>query len=120
MRKLPVIGFVLVVVLFFACTKKTPEEVVKRYYTHFFKGEYDKLQDFVVEEQREGFALMNELIPPKEREKSAREKVEVSNVKCKILSDTVAICSCLLKVGKKEAKNENIRLRKVGKSWLVD
>ena len=109
-----------VVLLLSSCLKKAPEEVVKKYYTYFYKGEYNRLQDYVVEEQRPYYVLMNELISAKEREKIANEKVEVSNIKCKILSDTVAICSCLLKVGKREPQSETIRLKKVAKTWLVD
>jgi hypothetical protein len=113
-------GLVLLVGAFAACTNEDPENVVAKYYAHFYKGEYDKLQHYVVEEQRPFYALMNDLITAKEKEKNAQEKVVISDVKCKIFSDTIAECSCQLKIGNREPQNEAIQLKKVDKIWLVE
>ena len=108
---------VLVVIVFFACTKKGPEDVAAKYYTHFYKGEFDKIQNYVLEEHRSFYGLMQEILSSAEGERED-VKVEVLNVECKV-SDTVAICSCLLKVDA-ETQTDELKLKKVGEHWLVD
>jgi hypothetical protein len=114
------IGIVLVVVLFSSCMKKGPEEVAKKYYTHFYKGEYDKVQHYVLAEHRSFYALMQQVVSAEGKKEDMNVKVEVLSVECKISDDTIAICSCLLKMDDMEPKMEQLKLKKVDKTWLVD
>ena len=122
MKKIIVtISVVLVVVLFSACKQNEPKEVVKKYYTHFCKGEYEKASHYVAEEHRPPYGLMDQLIPAEERKMLAKREVEVSNINCKLFeNDTEAICSCVIKIDNKEPQSEEIKLKKVDGTWLVD
>jgi len=111
---------VLVVVLFSSCAQNDPKDVVKKYYTHFCKGEYDKVLNYVVEEHRPPYGLMNQLIPAEEKEMLAKREVKVSNITCKIFEETEAICSCIIKINDKEPQSEELKLKKVNGTWLVD
>ena len=117
------VGVVLAMVVFASCTQKSPEEAVKNFYTHLYKMEYDKIQDFVLPEHHHYYGFMTAVmkhIPASEMEKNAKAEVEVLNIKCAVSGDTVAICSCLVKVDGLEFENKDLKLKKVGKSWLVD
>ena len=123
MKKLALAVVVLGVVLCASCTRKGPEEVVKKFYTHLCKMEYDKVRDFVLPEHRHYYGWLSEItehISASEREKSAKLKVEVTNVECTIFNETEALCSCLVKVDGQEFEKEDLKLKKVGKEWLVD
>lgn len=109
------IGIVLVAVS--SCSKKGPEEVVEKYYTCYYKGEYDKIQNYVLEEHRSVYGLMYRISAAEGKKEDT--KVEILNTECRIF-DTVAICSCLLKINGTDPKLDEVKLKKVGKKWLVD
>jgi len=116
-------GMVLAVVLFASCKRNAPEEVVKKFYTHLYKMEYNKVQDFVLPEHHHYYSFMVELmkhIPASEMEKFTKTEVEVLHVECRVSGDTTAICSCMVKVDGQEIEHKDLQLKKVGKSWLVD
>jgi len=120
MRKLALaVSVVLIVVSIASCNKKGPESVVKKYYEYFYKCEYGKIQDLVLEEHRSFYGLMDKMIPAEEKEKMSKKDVSITDVKCKI-ADEEAICSCNLKIGDQEAMSEELKLKKVDKTWLVD
>lgn len=118
------IGVVLGVILFSSCLKRGPEDTVKKFCTHFYKMEYDKIQNYVLPDHRSYYArmssVMNELIPVSERKKMAKTEVDISNIVCETSGDTAAICSCVVTVDNQEVRNEELKLRKVSKTWLVD
>jgi len=120
MKKIVVaIGVVWGVILFSSCTQKGPEDVVEKYYTHLCKGEFDKMQVYVADAHHSTLGLLDKLQTAEERKEMAKTKVEVSNVQCEI-SDTKAICSCLVKVDEATPLPEFLKLKKVNKTWLVD
>ena len=113
------IGVVLVAVLLSACTQKGPEEVVKKYYTHLCKGEFDKIQDCVSEEHHSFYSWCNVIQTVEEKRAKAKEKIEITDIQCNIIGSE-AICSCLLKIGDEPLQKEVVKLKKVGNAWLVD
>ena len=123
MKKLALAVVVLGVILSASCTRKGPEEVVKKFYTHLCKMEYDKVRDFVLPEHHHYYGWMSvwhNTLPAAEKEKTAKTEVEVSNIVCKVFNETEAVCSCLVKMNGQEFIKEELPLKKVGKVWLVD
>jgi hypothetical protein len=117
------LAVVVGVILFASCARKGPEEVVKKFYVHLCKMEYDKVQDLVLPEHYHYYGWMSKwynTLSAAEKEKTAKTEVAVSNIVCTIFNDTEAVCSCLVKVDDKEVKKEELILKKVGKVWLVD
>ena len=115
MKKLALaISVVALVVSAASCSKKGPESVVKKYYTHFYKGEYDKIQDVVLEEHRSWYGLLTQFMNEEAKEKASKTSVSVTNVKCKITDGTEAICSCKVTVDGEE-EDHTVRLEKLKK-----
>ena len=123
MKKLALAVVVLGIVLCASCTRKGPEEVVKKFYVHICRMEFDKVQALVLPEHYHYYginAAVQQQLSIAEREKNAKTEVEVSNIVCTVFNETEAICSCLVKKNGQEAKKEELKLKKVGKEWLVD
>jgi len=112
-------GVLWSVVFFSSCAQKGPEEVVKKFYTHLCKGEFDKIQDCVSDEHYSYWGYYNVSQTAEEKKKKSEEKIEISDVRCTIMG-AEATCSCLLKIGDEPFQKEVIKLKKVGNKWLVD
>lgn len=125
MKKIIVLVLGVVAFTMVSCDKNTPEEAVKEYYTHYFKGEFDQIQECVLEEHRVYYQILQGFVSEEDKQNAANLKVDIKDVKCEIVDDTLATCTCVIRVEDKqtsevEENKEVIDLKKVGKKWLVD
>ena len=117
MKKIIVItSVVFLAVVGISCTQNKPEPVVEKYYTHFYRGEFDEIQNYVMEEQRPFYDFLQKLFADDTEEKP---HVKVTDIKCKIDSDTAAACTCTVDVAG-EILEQTIQLAKVKNDWLVN
>jgi len=118
MKKITLItSVVLMAVAFIACKSSKPEPVVEKYYTHFFKGEFQEVKKYVMEEHYSYYDLLASLSSSENKEELP--DVKVTNIKCEI-QDDVATCKCDVRVGDQSMDGQTIQLKKVGKEWLVN
>jgi len=121
MRKIALItNIILLAIVFVACKQNGPEPVVEKYYTHFYRAEFDEIKSCVMEEHRSYYELLRQ-VASSSTETAEKPKVKVTNVKCDIVGDTVANCTCLVQEGEDvESKEQALQLKKVGNKWLVN
>lgn len=123
--KLFTVAFAAISILFVSCGNK-PEHVVGKYLTHFYKAEYKEANEYVAKDKRGLCELLDTYMPETEKEKAAKNKVSVTNIKCEIKDDTTAICSCQVAVqsNSKDAKEnesvEQIKLKKIKGKWYIN
>ena len=124
--KLFSIAFAAISILFVSCGNK-PEQVVEKYLTHFYKAEYKEANEYVAKDKKGLCELLDTYMPETEKEKAAKNKVSISNIKCEIKDDTTAICSCQIAVqttekGVKESEEstEQIKLKKIKGKWYIN
>jgi len=118
MKKVALItSVILLAIVSIACKQNKPEPVVEKYYTHFYRGEFEEIQNCVMEEHRSYYALLKQLSAGEKSEE--KPEVKVTDIKCEITGDTVAVCSCLVKIGEESAA-QTVQLKKVKKDWLVN
>jgi hypothetical protein len=120
MKKVALItNVILLAIVFLACKQNKPEPVVEKYYTHFIRGEFKEVKECVMEEHHSYYDLLEQLIASQEM-KEEKPTVKVTNTKCEIEGDTVAVCSCMVQVDDQEPKEQVLQLKKVNKVWLVN
>jgi hypothetical protein len=120
MKKVALItNVILLAIVSIACKQNKPEPVVEKYYTHFYRGEFEKIQNYVMEEHYSYYALLKQLSAGEKSEDKDKPEVKVTDIKCEITGDTVAVCSCLVKIGE-ESQKQTVQLKKVKKAWLVN
>jgi len=119
MKKLTLITkIVLLATILVACKQNRPEPVVEKYYTHFYRGEFDKIGDCVIKEHREFYEYLAP-VAAAGKDNSEKVDVKVTDIKCDIIGDTIANCTCLINVAEGEKKHA-IQLKKVDNEWLVN
>ncbi len=114
-----VINISLLAIVFFACKQNKPEPVVEKYYTHFYRAEFEEIKNYVMEEHRSYYELLKQLVSS-ENDTTQKPEIKVTDIKCDIKGDTVAICSCFVQEGDQEGKEQVVQLKKVNKHWLVN
>ena len=120
MKKIALITkVILLATVFVACKQNGPEPVVEKYYTHFYRAEFDEIRDCVMEEHRSYYDLLKQ-IASSSSEPLEKPKIKVTDIKCEIIGDSVANCTCLVQDGELEDKKEAVQLKKVDKKWLVN
>jgi len=118
MKKVALVtSVILLAIVSIACKQNKPEPVVEKYYTHFYRAEFDEIQNYVTEEHRSYYALLKQFSAEAKGEE--KPEVKITDIKCEIQSDTVAMCTCLVKVGE-ESMEQAVQLKKVKKAWLVN
>jgi hypothetical protein len=103
--------------------KNAPEEVVKNYYTHLLKGEYEDAKKYLTEDHQSFCDLLITVTPEEERTKLAKTDVSIRNITCDIKDDTTAICSCEIKTkleGDEKSIKEPVKLKKIDGTWYVN
>lgn len=128
MKKYIIIAFAFVAFTMVSCDKNKPEEVVEQYFTYFYQGEFDKIQEIVLEEHREYYHLLNDFMKQKgENENTTLNiDVKVSDIQCNSENDTLTICECMVSVldttisETAETEKHVLQLKKVDRVWLVD
>jgi len=119
MRKVALItSVVLLAVVFIACKQtKGPEAIVEKYYTHFYRAEFKEVKEYVMEEHRSYYDLMESLVASQGNTEEKPE-VKVTDIKCEI-QDDVATCTCNVQAGE-EVQAQTLSLKKVNNKWLVN
>ena len=116
-----VTSVVLVAIVSVACKQNKPEPVVEKYFTHFYRAEFEAIQNYVTEEHRSYYEILRQLTA---ESVEVQPQVKVSDIKCEIQSDTVAVCSCLVAVDAEGMEGmsteQTVQLKKVNKTWLVN
>jgi hypothetical protein len=107
-------NIILLIFVCFSCKRNTPDTVIEKYYTHFCRGEFKEIKDYVVEEQYAFYDKISEIYIVEDK-----PQVKVTKVKCDITGDTLSVCSCLLQVGDDEPKEQLLTLKKIDNKWLV-
>ena len=125
MKKILALVAGIVALTMVSCDKNTPEEVAKEFFTHYAKYEFDQIQDCVLEEDRAYYQLVQSMVPEEDKANAANLKLDIQNVKCEIVDDTLASCTCEISLedkltSEKEKMVQVIDLKKVGKKWYVD
>ena len=124
MKKLAVITkVILLAAVLVACKQNKPEPVVEKYFTHFYRAEFDEITNYVMEEHRSYYELLKQLASSA-NDNQEKPVIKVTNIKCDIIGDTVANCTCYVQDGDKdqdqEDREQSIQLKKVNKKWLVN
>ena len=120
MKKVALItNVVLLAVVFLACKQSKPEPVVEKYYTHIARGEFKEVKECVMEEHHSYYDLLEQLVASQEMA-GEKPQVKVTDTKCEITGDTVAVCSCMVQIDDQESKEQMLQLKKVNKIWLVN
>jgi hypothetical protein len=109
---------VILIVVFFACTQNRPEPVVEKYYTHYYRNEFKEIQEYVMPEHCSYFKLLDQFYEGNDTLK--KTKVKITDVKCDITGDSVAICTCLVQEEDKEPQKQIVQLKKLDKKWLIN
>ncbi len=125
MKKILALVAGIVALTMVSCDKNTPEEVAKEFFTHYAKYEFDQIQDCVWEADRAYYQLVQSMVPEEDKANAANLKLDIQNVKCEIVDDTLASCTCEISLedkltSEKEKMVQVIDLKKVGKKWYVD
>jgi len=113
-----VTSVILLAIVSIACKQNKPEPVVEKYFTHLCRSEFDEIQNYVTEEHRPYYALLKQFAGGAKAEE--KPEVKVTDIKCEIQSDTVAVCTCLVQEGDKSPTEQMVQLKKVKKTWLVN
>jgi hypothetical protein len=114
-----VTSVILLAIVSIACKQNKPEPVVEKYFTHLCRGEFEEIQSYVTEEHRPYYALLKQFAAEGKKDEE-KPQVKVTDIKCEIQADTVAMCSCLVQEGDMTPKEQMIQLKKVNKTWLVN
>ena len=109
---------VLLAAVLVACNKNRPEPVVEKYFTHYFRAEYDEIRDCVMEEHRSYYEILKQ-IALSSNDNPEKANVKVTDIKCDIIGDTVANCTCMVDADG-ESREQAVQLKKVDKKWLVN
>ena len=120
MKKIALItNVVLLAIVCLSCKQNKPEPVVEKYFTHLGRAEYTEIKECVLEEHHAYYDLLEQLMSSQE---NAEEKpqVKVTNIKCEITGDTVAVCTCMVQIGDEKFDEQTIPLKKVEKVWLIN
>lgn len=118
MRKVTlIVSAILLVIGFFACKQSRPEPVVERFYTHFYRSEFEEIQRYVMSEHQPYYEVLHQFAL---EDTTRKPHVKISDIKCEITGDTIAICSCLIQEGNQEPESQIIQLKMVNKEWLVN
>lgn len=120
MRKITLIAnIILLAIVFVACKQNGPEPIVEKYYTHFYRAEFDEIKNCVMEEHRSYYELLRQVASSAD-DNTEKPIIKVTDIKCDIIGDTIANCTCLVQEGDIESKQQAIQLKKVNKAWLVN
>ena len=120
MKKLALITkIILLATVFVACKQNNPEPIVEKYYTHFYRAEFDEIGEYVMEEHRPYYELLKQ-VASSSNETPEKTQIKVTDIKCDIIGDSVANCTCLVQDGDQESKKEAVQLKKVDKKWLIN
>ncbi|MDR1458843.1 MAG: hypothetical protein LBI60_01320 [Bacteroidales bacterium] len=116
-----VISVMLLVFGFLACKQNKPEPVVEKFYTHFYRSEFGEIQKYVMPEHRSYYELLNQYLSSTE-DTARKPQIKISDIKCKITDDTIAVCSCLILAEDHDTTRSQqiIQLKKVDKEWLIN
>ena len=79
----------------------------------------------MLEEDRAYYQLVQAMVPEEDKENAANSKLDIKDIQCEIVDDTLATCTCVLSLedkqtSEKEEITQVIDLKKVGKKWYVD
>jgi len=119
MKKVALItNVVILAIVFVACKQKGPEQVVEKFYTHFCRGEFKEVKEYVMEEHHSYYDLLGSFVAAQGNAEEKSE-IKVTDIKCEI-QDDVATCTCLVQEGNQEPKEQMLQLKKVNKNWLVN
>jgi len=110
------VGIIIASFAAVSCEQNRPEPVVEKYYTHFFRGEYAEIKDYVLEEHRGFYDDLQKLFAGDNTE----DAVKVTNIKCEIDGDTAAVCTCNVKIAEEESIEQTIQLKKVKNVWFIN
>lgn len=120
MKKIALItNVVLLAIVVVACKQSKPEPVVEKYLTHLGRGEFKEIKAYVMEEHHSYYDLLEQMSAGQSNT-GEKPQVKVTDIKCDIQGDTVAICSCLMQIGDQSADEQVLQLKKVKTKWLVD
>jgi len=120
MKRIAVFTSVIVLaIVFVACKQNKPEPVVEKFYTHLGRGEFKEIKEYVMEEHRSYYELLESLVASQGGDTEEKPQVKVTDIKCEI-QDDVATCSCLVQIGDKTPEEQMLQLKKVDKNWLVN
>jgi urease gamma subunit len=113
------ISVVLLAAVFFICSQdNSPEGVVEKYYTHYYRNEFKEIQEHVMPDHRSYFELLEQVVANSDTMK--KKQIKIRDIKCDIKEDTIAICTCFIQEGNKEPQKQIIQLKKFEKKWLVN
>ncbi|MDR1793382.1 MAG: hypothetical protein LBR36_08095 [Bacteroidales bacterium] len=98
-----------------SCERSQPDAVVENFYSHFYRGEYDKAGELVTNNSKIWFETMQKYA----LENQSEQNIRIENIKCQITNDTSAICFCDIISNEKNLQTI-VHLKKEGNEWKVD
>jgi hypothetical protein len=122
MKKVTVIiVLVLFSSVFVTCNRNRPESVVEKYVLSFCNEDFEGIKNYVLPEHHSRYDFMQSIVnEDKKGDKAKKSQVQVKDIRCDIVGDTIAHCSCVIEESNGERKEEYLLLKKINNEWLVD